>query len=382
MKQRHTPRGPVSLFRLFGFEVRLDLSWLLLGLLITWSLAEGLFPWSYPGLPTSTYWLMGVTGAVGVFFSIVFHELSHSLVARRYGLPIQSITLFIFGGVAEMHHEATEPKTEFLMAVAGPIASIVLGSISLGLFMLTRKLGWPMALEGIFYHLGFFNLIVAVFNLIPAFPLDGGRMLRAGLWAWLQNLKRATRIASLIGSGFAFVLVALGIMAFISGNFIGGMWWVLIGMFLHSAARGSYQQILIRDAIQGQPIRKFMHSPPVTVTQDISLEKLVEEMVYKYHFKFYPVIDAQGELIGCISLDDVKTVSRERWPDTRVTEIMQRCSDENTVSTDSDAGEILDRLLQPGHGRLMVVENGELVGILALKDLRDYLSLRLELDRD
>ncbi|MGD8577568.1 MAG: site-2 protease family protein, partial [Thiohalophilus sp.] len=210
MKQRHTPRGPGSLFRLFGFEVRLDLSWLLLGLLITWSLAEGLFPWSYPGLPTSTYWLMGVTGAVGVFFSIVFHELSHSLVARRYGLPIQSITLFIFGGVAEMHHEATEPKTEFLMAVAGPIASIVLGSISLGLFMLTRKLGWPMALEGIFYHLGFFNLIVAVFNLIPAFPLDGGRMLRAGLWAWLQNLKRATRIASLIGSGFAFVLVALG----------------------------------------------------------------------------------------------------------------------------------------------------------------------------
>lgn len=374
--------GSYSLFRLFGFEIKMDISWLLLGLLITWSLAEGLFPWTYPDLDPLTYWFMGIIGTLGVLFSIIFHELSHSLVARRYGLTIHGITLFIFGGVAEMREEAAEPKTEFLMAVAGPIASILLGSISLALFYISHEQEWPTPLEGILYHLGYFNLIVAVFNLVPAFPLDGGRMLRAGLWAWLHNLKQATRIASFIGSGFAFVLVTIGIVGFISGNFIGGMWWVLIGMFLHSAARGSYQQVLMRSAIAGQPVSRFMQTNPVTVSEDSTIEELIEETIYKYHLKFYPVTDQQGNLTGCISIDEVKTVPKPEWHVKKVAQIMQQCSAENTVPPDIDTGKVINHLLQPGHSRVMVVENGQLIGILTLKDLRDYLSLRLELGQD
>ncbi|MFW6129366.1 MAG: site-2 protease family protein, partial [Candidatus Aminicenantaceae bacterium] len=197
----------ITLIKLFGFKVKIDFSWLILGILITWTLAEGLFPHLYKDLSSLTYWLMGVAGALGLLFSIVFHELWHSLIARKFGLPMKGITLFVFGGVAEMSEEPPSPKAEFFMAVAGPISSAVLGLGLFGVFFLGASGNWPKSITGVINYLGFLNIILAGFNLLPAFPLDGGRVLRSVLWGWKDNIRWATRISSKIGGAFGIALI-------------------------------------------------------------------------------------------------------------------------------------------------------------------------------
>jgi Zn-dependent protease/predicted transcriptional regulator len=375
----HTPRQ-YSLFRLFGFEVKLDLSWFLLALLITWTLAAAMFPSNYPGLPPQTYWWMGVAGAIGIFISIVFHELSHSLVARRFGLPIKGITLFIFGGVAEMEEEPPSPKSEFLMAVAGPLASFLLAFGFYGLHALAVTSGWSDAVAGVTEYLGFINKILAIFNLVPAFPLDGGRMLRAALWAWKQDLHAATRMASRIGSAFGLVLMVLGLIAFIGGEFVAGMWWFLIGMFLRGAASASYRQLLMRETLHGEPVRRFMNPAPVVVPPLLSIQQLVEEYIYKYYYKMFPVVE-DGKLLGCVTVETVKQLPPEQWRRRTVAELMTPCSAANTVSPEADAMKVIATMMEPSvSGRLMVVEQDRLVGIVSLKDLREFISLKLELE--
>jgi len=370
-----------TLFRLFGFEVRLDPSWLLLALLITWTLAAGLFPASYPDLPRETYWWMGIAGAAGIFLSIVFHELSHSLVARRFGLPIKGITLFIFGCVAEMAEEPPSPKSEFLMAIAGPLASLLLAFIFRMAFALAKTSDWHASIIGVTDYLAIVNLMLAIFNLVPAFPLDGGRMLRAGLWQWKNNLASATRIASQIGSGFGIVLMVLGGLAFFQGNFIGGMWWFLIGLFLRGAARASYEQVIVREVLHGQPIRRFMNPNPVAVPPFITIQQLVDDYIYKYHFKLFPVIE-DSRLLGCITTQEVKKVPREEWSRRKVGELTNPCSPGNTVSSDTDTAQVLSVMMRPDSlARLMVVEHGHLKGVVSVKDLREFIALKLELER-
>ena len=217
-----------TLFKLLGFEVKVDITWTILALLVTWTLALGFFPERYENLTTVTYWWMGVIGALGLFASIVFHELCHSLVARRNGLPMEGITLFIFGGVAEMHEEPASPKAELWMAVAGPLSSILLALIFY-LASLAGKAGaLPLPVTGVISYLALINGILAGFNLLPAFPLDGGRILRAILWMRSGSLRLATRIASGIGSGFGTLLIILGVFSVLFGSFIGGIWWFMI----------------------------------------------------------------------------------------------------------------------------------------------------------
>lgn len=369
----------VKLFKLFGFEVKLDFSWLILAVLITWTLAQGLFPHYFKDLSTLTYWWMGVAGAIGLFISIVFHEFSHSLVARKFGIPMRGITLFIFGGVAEMTDEPPSAKSEFWMAIAGPIASIVLGIIFLLVSMGGRQTGWPVSVTGVFSYLGFINLILAAFNLIPAFPLDGGRVLRSGLWSMKNNLNWATRISSQIGSGFGIVLILLGAFSFISGDFIGGVWWFLIGMFLRGASRGSYQQLLMRRALEGESVERFMKTNPVTVPSSISVDNLVEDYIYKYHFKMYPVVD-NSKLVGCINVKQVKDIPREERHRRTVAELADGCTADNTIDKSTDAVKALSAMRRSGNSRLMVVENGKLAGIIALKDLLEFLSLKIDLE--
>lgn len=368
-----------TLFRLLGFEVKLDLTWLLLAFLVTWSLALGLFPVIAPGLAPATYWWMGVAGALGLLFSIVFHEFSHALVARRYGLPIHGITLFIFGGVAEMQDEPREARTEFLMAVAGPIASLVLAFVFYQIYL--AALGHTTAVfAGITYYLGVINLVLAVFNLVPGFPLDGGRMLRAALWGWKGNFRWATRVASQIGAGFGMLLIFLGVFFFVSGNFVGGMWWFLIGLFLRSAAGMSYQQMLVRETIKGERVRRFMNTDPITVAPDVSLQALVENYVYRYHHKMYPVVQ-DGRALGLIGTDQVKAAPRASWETRTVGQVMERTTPENTVSPDCDTLEAWSRMSRKGKSRLLVVENGRLVGLLSLRDLMQFLSLKFDLEQ-
>ncbi|HRX87132.1 MAG TPA: site-2 protease family protein, partial [Phycisphaerae bacterium] len=235
-----------QVFTFSGIPVRVDASWLLIVLLLTWSLATGVFPAAEPGLTAGVYWALGLLATLGLFASIVVHEFAHALVARSYGTPMKGITLFIFGGVAEMTEEPPSPRAEFFVAIAGPIASIVVAALTLGIAAAGTFMAWPRAAIIVFGYLAAMNALLVAFNLIPAFPLDGGRVLRSALWKWKQSLRVATRTTSRIGGGFGVALIILGVLSIITGNFLGGMWWVLIGLFLRQAAQMSYQQLLIR----------------------------------------------------------------------------------------------------------------------------------------
>jgi Zn-dependent protease/predicted transcriptional regulator len=373
--------GPrITLFKLFGFEVRIDASWLIIAVLIAWSLAMGYFPRFYPGLTPANYWAMGIVGAIALFASVVFHELFHSLVARHHGMQMKGITLFIFGGVAEMGDEPPSAKAEFLMAIAGPFASVLIGFVCWGVWR-GAKGAWPVPVEGVFAYLSWINWLLAAFNMIPAFPLDGGRVLRAALWAWKKNLTRATRIASSIGSGFATLLILFAVYQLFVGDFIGAIWWFLIGLFLRNASQASYQQIVVRSALEGVPVSRFMKTDPVTVPPYLSLEELVEGYIYKYHYKMFPVVTGdEHHLAGCVSTNELKDVPREDWARQSVQSVIKPCGRENTITPDTDAVAALSLMSQTGRSRLMVVDRGELVGVISLKDLLRFLSTKLELE--
>ena len=369
----------IKLFKLLGFEVRVDLSWVIIAILIAWSLSTGLFPFRFKNLSVQTYWLMGIVGAVGLFLSIIIHEFCHSLVARKYGVPMKGITLFIFGGVAEMGDEPRTAKAEFIMAGVGPVSSIAIALVFYGIFT-WGKASFPPPVNGVIGYLAWINAILAGFNLVPAFPLDGGRMLRSALWGWKKNLRWATRVSANIGSTFGILLIILGALQVLTGNFIGGMWWFLIGMFLQGAAKASYQQLVTRKALEGEPVRRFMQKNPVTVAPSTSLERLVEDYIYQYHFKMFPVTEDTDKLIGCITTKQVKEIPREVWGTKTVVEVAAPCSAENTIEPGADSVQALTLMRKYNASRLLVAEGGHLVGIITLKDLMKFLALKVELD--
>jgi Zn-dependent protease/CBS domain-containing protein len=370
----------IKLFSLFGFEVKIDMSWLIIAALVSWSLAAGLFPYLYPHFSTETYWLMGLIGALGLFLSVIFHEFCHSLVARRLGLPMKGITLFIFGGVAEMGDEPPSAKVEFLMAIAGPLSSLLIAAVFYLIYIGGRSGGWPLPVNGVIRYLAYINVLLAAFNILPAFPLDGGRVLRSILWGIRNDLRWATRVSATVGSIFGILLIVLGIFQFIGGNFIAGLWWFLIGLFIRGAAQMSYQQVLVRDALRGEPVRRFMNPNLITAPSSITLERLVEDYIYRYHFKMFPVLD-NGNLLGCVTTRQIKEVPRENWSQETVGELASRCSLENTISSETDAVKALAMMNKTGNSRLLVVEGTKLVGVLTLRDLMKFLSLKVELEQ-
>lgn len=370
-----------KLFTLLGFDIYIDLSWFIIAILIVWSLASSLFPANYPDLPPSSYWTMGVVGALGLFVSIVLHELGHAVMARQFDMPMKGITLFIFGGVAEMTSEPPSAKAEFAVAVAGPIVSVALAVACYFGSVVGVAAGLPIEIVGILWYLGLINGIVVAFNLIPAFPLDGGRVLRSILWAAQGSLRSATRISSSIGSAFGVFLIIFGVFSIFGGNPIGGIWLCLIGLFLRGAAQMSYQQVLVRRALEGEPIGRFMHTDVRSVDTRMSLEQMVDDYIYRHHHKLYPVTD-QGHLIGCVGVSDIKQVPRDEWSNKTAGEIAQPCSERNTISPHTDAIDALTQMSRDGVSRLMVVEDGELKGMITLKDLMQLIALKLELEDD
>lgn len=369
----------VTLFQVAGFTVKVDWSWAILAMLIAWSLAEGFFPSLYEGLPVVAYWWMGVAGVLGLFLSILLHELSHSVVARYYGLPIRGITLFIFGGVAELEEEPLSPRVEFRMAIAGPVLSVVLGAVFYLLTLLGEALGWPEPVTGVTRYLASLNLILAVFNLIPAFPLDGGRVLRAWLWHRWRDMRRATRAAANAGIAFSVVLMGIGFINVVTGDLGTGIWWILIGLFLRSAAAGSYYDLRTRQAIKGHVVRDFMSGAPVAASPYISIRQLAEDYILRHHHEFFPVVE-NGRLLGAISMKEIKDLPRERWDSMRVGDLMVAATEANMIAPGADAMAALTAMQKRGASRLMVVEGGSLIGILSLKDLLKRLSLQLELE--
>jgi Zn-dependent protease/predicted transcriptional regulator len=368
----------IKLFRLFGFTVRIDVSWLVIAVLIVWSLAKGLFPSYYKGLPKETYWWMGVAGALGLFVSIVFHEFWHSLVARRRGLAMKGITLFIFGGVSEMEDEPKDPGVEFSMAIAGPISSFFLAAVFYAFALATREY-LPLPVKAVLFYLAWINGLLGVFNLLPAFPLDGGRVLRSILWQRKGDLRWATRVASQIGSGFGAGMIFMGIILFLTGSVTSGIWWFLIGLFLRNASQMSYRHLLVRQVLQGEHVERFMKAEIVTVSPSVTLSQLVDDYVYRYHYKMFPVVE-RGKLVGIVTLKRLKEIPREEWSGHTVREIAAACAEDNTIEPGADATQALEKMNRVGSSRLMVVDHGRLVGILALRDLLKFLAIKLDFE--
>jgi len=366
----------VRFFSLFGFDVYVDASWLLHAVLIAWNLAVGVFPSIDPGLTSAAYWSMAVVATVDLLFSIVFHEMSHAAVAQVFGMPIRGITLFIFGGVAEMHSEPTSALSEFLMALAGPVASAVLGLLFFLLFGFVASSQGPAAVAGVLWYLSCLNWTLAAFNLVPAFPLDGGRMLRAALWGWRKDLIWATSIAAGAGNIFGILLIVLGLIEVLRGDFVGGIWLSLIGLFLRGAASATYEQTLARQILAGHAVSRFMNRRPITVSPELSVRELVEDYVYRYHHKVLPVV-RDGRLLGCVT---TAQVGEDQWGRRTVAEIMEPCSEENTISPETDALEAMPKMQRTGRSPLLVVDRGQLVGILSLRDPLEFLTLKLQFE--
>jgi Zn-dependent protease len=364
-----------KIFSLLGFPVYLDLSWFVILFVLVWSLSVGYFPVVYQDLTGASYWMMGIGGALALFASVVLHELGHAVVARRYGIEMKGITLFVFGGVAEMAGEPPSAKAEFMVAVAGPIVSIALA----GLFFLVSQPALPVQVHGVTAYLAFINFMLVIFNMVPAFPLDGGRVLRSILWHARDNLTWATKITSQIGAGFGVALIALGIFMLFGGNFIAAVWFFLLGMFLRGAAQMSYQQLLLRTALQGEPVYRFMQPNPITVPTTVPLDSFVRDYVYRHHHKLFPVVD-NGHLLGCMTTEKLKTLPPDQWPSRTVGDAMQPCSPDNVIEDTAEVTQALNRMSEQALPRMIVVHHGELVGILALKDLMEYLTLKSELE--
>lgn len=370
----------IELFRAFGIPINLDPSWFVIVALMVFSLARQYFPTANPGLSSQTYWAMGALGAVGLFASVLLHEMGHALVAQRRGMKMRGITLFFFGGVAEMSDEPPNARTEFLVAIAGPAVSFALAILGLGVLLL-GSLGnlWSLPARAVLGYLATINGFLGLFNLIPAFPLDGGRVLRAVLWAWKGSLRKATRITSGVGSVFGLLLMGFGVYAFLQQSW-AGIWYILLGLFVRNAAQMSYQQLLLRRALEGEPVSHFMQPNPVTVPRGISVEELVREYIYRYHYKMYPVLDDAGRLLGCVNTRQVKELPRDEWDRQTVGALAESCRPENTTTPEADAMQALSAMSRNGISRLMVVEGDRLVGILTLKDLLQFFSLKMELE--
>jgi Zn-dependent protease/CBS domain-containing protein len=362
------------LFRLLGIPISLDASWLIILALVTWTLMN-FFRQSVPDLPIATYWGMSLGAALAFFACIVLHELGHALVARAVGIPIRGITLFLFGGVAEMEEEPPSAGSEFWMAIAGPAVSAVLAA----LFWLLSQLVEAPALGFPLRYLAGINLAVLLFNLVPAFPLDGGRVLRSLLWAVLKNLRRATYLAALAGQIFAWFLIGVGVFNFFAGDFFKGVWLGLIGLFLSNAARGSYQQVLVRQALHGERVARFMNHHPIVVPPLLDLRSWVEDYVYRYHRKMFPVA-SDGHVKGVISTQALAQFPRGEWDKHTVAEAMQTEVNALRIAPDTDALDALKRMQSTGSSRLLVMEGDHLAGILSLKDLLRFLSLKMELE--
>jgi Zn-dependent protease/predicted transcriptional regulator len=305
-------------------------------------------------------------------------QMAHSLVARHYGLPIRGITLFIFGGVAEMTAEPNRPRDELLMAAAGPAASLFLAAICYALLFGVAAWEGPAAVAGVLWYLALINFILALFNLVPAFPLDGGRIFRAALWSWRGDLVWATRIAAGAGNLFGAFLIVLGLIDVLQGNFVGGMWRFLIGMFLRGAASASYSETLARRLLADVPVARIMNSDPITVTCGASVQAFIDDYVYRYHHRWFPVVD-DGTVMGSMTMQQAASMDRAHWPVVPVGQVMRPLSPDDAVGPDTDAFTALMQMRRSGQSRLMVLHHGRLFGMVSSRDLLDILSLEREL---
>jgi Zn-dependent protease/CBS domain-containing protein len=364
-----------KLGRIRGIEVGIHYTWLFAFALVTWSLASGFFPANYPGWAPSTYWIVGMVTALALFASVLVHELSHSFVALARGHGVHSITLFIFGGVSNLKSEAEDPKDEFLISVVGPLTSFALAAVAwLVLQALPRN---DSPLRAVLDYLALINVMLGVFNLLPGFPLDGGRVLRSLVWAGSGSLRRATEVASYTGQAFGFLLIFLGVSQVLGGNFLGGLWIGFIGWFLNSAAESTRQQQALQEGLRGARVAELMNPAPPTASPTLSVQAFVFEHVVQQGQRALLVVDGP-RLLGLVSITDAKALPQTAWPTTVVGAIMTPAP-LKTVAADADVTTALQLMVEGGLNQLPVVRDGQLVGLLNRADIMRFLQLRDEL---
>lgn len=363
----------VRLFKLWGIPVELNASWILVLAFMTWTFATNYYPFYFPETFSSPeLWILGLVTALFLFVSILLHEFSHSIVAVRSGIPIKKITLFMFGGVARMERDVEKPLDELKTAAAGPAMTVLLVGF---FFVLSRIFARSTIPYALVYSLMRINMVVLVFNLIPGFPLDGGRILRAGIWYRSGNFIRATRIASGVGKAFAVLLVILGFLYIFLGTFVGGLWMVFIGFFLHQAAQSGYMTAALRESIAHLRVSDIMRTGVVAVEAGTNLKALVDDYFLKHHYNAYPVLHG-GRLIGIVTLADVKRIERERWSEVRVEQIMRDDVVRFALRPYDPAGRVVDLIMRRRIGRLVVLDDtGVVVGIVTRGDLMEALKL-------
>jgi Zn-dependent protease/predicted transcriptional regulator len=369
----------IQLFRLAGIQIIIDYSWFVIFILVVTTMAESYFPSVQGQFSTAQYWLMGLCTAILFFISVLLHELAHSFVAIKHGIKVTVIRLFIFGGLAQVSSEPESGRHEFLIALAGPAVSLLLGfgfGFLYGFLLLSGKAG-PAA--EVARYLAAANVLLAIFNMIPGFPLDGGRILRAILWDRWASLTRATKVVSQIGNSFALFMIFLGIMLFIlAQSLITGLWFVLIGLFMRQSAAGSYQAVVIRESLAGVQIRQVMKENVIPVDWLIPLEELVNDYIYRHQFAGFPVFN-RDELVGMVSLDNVKAVPKELWMFKQVRDIMTPIEEVTHAGPADDATETFKRMVAEDLNSLPVIEGGKLIGMVSRRDLLDLFKIKSDL---
>ena len=357
--------------RVRGIDIRVHWSWLLIFGLLSWGLSQGLFGEMFEGWSAERRWAAGIVTALLFFLSVLLHEFAHALVAQGYGMEVPSITLFVFGGVSNLAGEMQSPRQEFRIAIAGPLMSWALAALFAALWYLTAAGG----VAAMFGYLGLVNAALGVFNLLPGFPLDGGRVFRSIVWARTNDLLRATRIASRVGVGIAYGMIAVGLVSVFFFGLFGGLWYVLIGLFLKAASEGSYATLRVESALKDVHVAAVMRPAPEPVHAALALQRLIDERLLATAERAF-LIERDGAIAGLITATDIAKVPRERWAGTRVVEAMVLAEQVVTVTPDTGLVEAMRLIQQHDVHQLPVIDDGRVVGMLTRGDVMRHIELR------
>jgi Zn-dependent protease len=377
-EERTLSRQTIPLGRILGIPIGLDYSWFLIFALITWTLAVSYYPTEFKNWPVVEYWIIGAVTAVLLFVSVLLHELGHSVIALRYKIPVRSITLFIFGGLAQIGAEPPSATAEFWIAIAGPIVSFTLG----GVFGLAgRYVQGAAPVFALAKYLAYINATLGLFNLIPGFPLDGGRVLRAVVWGVTNSLHRATLIAANIGRIIAFGFIILGVWQIFTGNFANGLWIAFIGWFLESAANGQVQQQAAHDLLNGHKVSQAMTQNQVIISPNLTLQQVANTYVLPQGKRFFIVKDGETP-IGVLTLQNMKEFPQAEWPVTRVTQAMTSVDKIQRVDPETDLWEALEMMDRTGVNQQSVMTDGRILGVLSREDILGFLQILRKLNYD
>lgn len=357
---------------LFGIPIEINPSWLFIFAILLWSLSGTVFPETYPGLQNGTYWIMGLATTCLFFASLIAHELSHSVLSQHYGMKVQRIILFVFGGISETNQELPSPKVEFLVAIAGPLMSFFLALVfAFSARLLELRFGWLPA-GAVCAWLSIVNVALGIFNLLPGFPLDGGRILRAAAWKATGNYRKATRIAARGGQGVAILLMAWGGYRMFSGDLFGAIWLGLLGMLLYQAAGSQYGEVLLASTFSRLKVSDLMSPDPMTLSPDLSLQEVVDRYLLRQPYGGYPVTN--GRLEGLLQAQQVRDVPPEARSQVRVSQVMLPLSPEQALERGTSVSEALQRFSKLEVGRLPVIDHGKIVGMLSHSDIVRWLA--------